>query len=70
MYLLIVPWFVVVEGIYLLRHPRTFSGPAAFLWGVITGCSAIFIRDDWGIGLVPVIHIVAIMVYYFVKLHR
>lgn len=69
-YFLIVPWFVIVEGIYLLRHPRTFNGVAAFLWAAITGSSVFFIGKDWKLGLVPVIHVVAIVVYYGVKLRR
>ena len=70
LYLLIVPCFVVSEGIYLLRHQRTFNGLAAFLWAVITGTSVFFIGKDWKLGLVPVIHVVAIAVYYLVKLRR
>lgn len=70
MYLLIIPWFVITEGIYLLRHPRTFNGLAALLWLVITGTSVFFIGKGWKLGLVPVIHVIGIAVYYFVKLRR
>lgn len=67
-YLLIVPVFLLTEGIYLVRHPRTFNRRAAFFWVAITGMSLFFIRNDWRLGLVPVIQVVGIMVYYFVKL--
>ena len=70
LYFLIVPWFVIMEGIYLLRHPRTFNGLAAFLWVVISGASGFVIYDGRNLGLVPVFHVVAIGVYYFVKLRR
>jgi hypothetical protein len=69
-YLLILPAFVLREGIYLVRHPKTFSGLAALLWLVITGTSVFFIGKGWKLGLVPVIHVIGIAVYYFVKLRR
>lgn len=67
-YFLIIPFFLLTEGIYLVRHPRTFNGRAVFFWVAITGMSAFFIKSDWRLGLVPVFHVVAIMVYYFVKM--
>ena len=69
-YLLAVPVFVVTEGIYLVRHPRTFSGLASFLWAVMTGISFLFIGNTWTLPWVPVMHIVAIGVYYFVKVRK
>jgi len=69
-YLLILPAFMVTEGIYLVKHPRTFSGLAAFVWAVISGVSFIFVSSERTLPLVPVTHVVGIAVYYFVKLHR
>jgi hypothetical protein len=69
-YLLILPAFVLSEGIYLVKHPKTFNGLAALIWLVITGTSFFFIGKGWKFGLVPVIHVIGIAVYYFVKLRR
>ena len=66
-YFLIVPWFVVSEGIYLLRHPRTFNGLAAFVFLVVVGIGFIFARNERTLGLVAVIHVVAIGLYYTIK---
>jgi hypothetical protein len=67
LYFLIVPLFVIKEGIYLLKHPRTFSGLAALLWAVITGASGFLIYDWKHLEFVPIFHVVAIGVYYVVK---
>jgi len=69
-YFLIIPAFVLTEGIYLARHPRTFSGLAAFLWAVIIGLSLFFISNVRTLPWVPVIHVFGIVVYYFVKVRR
>ena len=69
-YLLALPLFVVTEGIYLVRHPRTFSGLAALVWFLITGISFLFIGNTRTLPWVPVMHVVAIGVYYFVKVRR
>ena len=69
-YLLILPAFMVTEGIYLVKHPRKFSGLATFLWAVISGISFLFISSDRTLPWVPVVQTVAIGVYYLVKIKR
>ena len=69
-YLLAVPVFIMAEGIYLVKHPRTFSGLAAFLWAVISGIGFFLgVKDEslaeWAIG-----QVVALIVYYMIKLHK
>ena len=69
-FLLILPGFILVEGIYLIRHPRTFNGLAAFVWAVISGLGFLVglkeqSLEAWSIG-----QLIAVMVYYGVKLHR
>ena len=67
--LLIIPWFLFVEINYLFKHPWTFNLTAALVWAVITGFSALFVADDWRLGLVPVIHAAAVGVYYILKIN-
>ena len=69
-YLVLAPCFVLTEGMYLLRHPRTFNGLAAFLWAVITGASGFLISEGSNLHFVPVVQVFAIVVYYVVKLLR
>ena len=67
-YLLILPAFILSEGIYLVRHPKTFRGLAASVWLVITGISFLFIGNNRTLPWVPVMHVVAIGAYYLVKM--
>ena len=67
--LLVVPAFVVYEGIYLLRHPRTFNGLAVFVFLVVVGIGFIVARNERTLGLAGLIHVVAIGLYYVIKLH-
>ena len=69
-FLFVLPCFIIVEGIYLLRHPRTFSGLAVCVWAVISGIGFFLgLKDEslaeWAIG-----QVVALIVYYMIKLHR
>ena len=65
--MLIVPVFLLREGIYLARDPKTFNGLAAFVFLVVAGIGLIFTRNERTLGLVPVIHVVAIALYYIIK---
>jgi len=67
-FFLIIPAFLLTEGRYLFKHPKTFSWPAAFVWLLVTGFSFIFVGSERTLGLVPLIHVVAIALYYFIKL--
>jgi len=67
MYFLIIPAFIFYEGGYLICHPWTFNWTATIVWATITAISLIFVREGPILGIVPVIHCVAIMVYYWVK---
>ena len=69
-FLLVLPGFILLEGIYLIRHPRTFNGLAAFVWAVISGLGFLVglkeqSLEAWSIG-----QLVAVAVYYGIKLHR
>ena len=67
-YLLVLPAFILTEGIYLVKHPKTFRGLAALVWFVITGISFLFIGNTRTLPWVPVMHAVAIGAYYLVKM--
>jgi len=69
-YLLIIPVFVFVEGKRLLRRPKTFNGLAALVWFVITASSFIFVLNNKMLGFIPIVHVVAIMVYYSLTFRR
>ena len=67
-YLFFIPSFVVVEGIYLLRNPRTFRAPAVFVYLGFVGLSIIFALDRSMGVLVPFTLCGGIGAYYFVKM--
>jgi hypothetical protein len=69
MYLLIIPAFIFYEGRYLIRHPWTFNWTATIVWATITAIGFIFVREGPILGIVPVIHCVAIMAYYYLKIN-
>src|SRR4030042_207863 len=60
--------FVVAEGIYLIRNPRTFRAPAVFVYLGFLGLSVIFglNRSTWN--LVPFTLAVGVSAYYGVKM--
>ena len=62
-----VPAFILAEGTYLVRHQKKFSWFAVFAWAVITGSSIFFISNKPTLPLVPVIDMVAIVVYYLLR---
>ena len=67
-YLFFIPSFVVVEGIYLLRNPRTFRAPAVFVYLGFVGLSIIFaLNESWAV-LVPFILCGGFGGYYVVKM--
>lgn len=69
-YFIIIPVFILTEGPYLIRHPKTFNTLASILWVFITGISFLFIPNIRTLPIIPIIHAVAIAIYYLVKLHR
>ena len=67
-YLLFIPGFVIMEGLYLLRHPKTFRAPAVFVYLGIVGISLIFCLREGTVVLVPFTLAGAFGAYYFVKM--
>jgi len=70
LYLLIVPAFLLSEGLYLVRHPKTFRWSAALVWLLITGFGTLFALDKSTLPLVPVAQGVGVLAYWFVKFQR
>jgi len=64
------PCFVVVEVIYLIRHPGTFSGLAVFVGLAIGAISYLFLYKGESFLLVFITQAIAIFAYYGIKLHR
>lgn len=70
MWLLAFPFWLVVEVIYLIRHPRAFSGLAAFVGLAIGGIGYLFLFKGDLPWLGFIMHAIAIWAYYFIKLHK
>ena len=63
-------FLVIGEIVYLIRHPRTFSGLALFVFLVICGIGGLFLYrggPSWWVGVTLA---VAVFSYYRIKLHR
>jgi len=67
-YMIGIPGFVVVEGVYLLRKPRTFRAPAVFVYLGFVGLSLVFALDGWSGEFVWFTLCGGIFAYYFVKM--
>ena len=70
MWLLSVPVLFVAEVIYLIRHPRTFSGLAALIGLFIVGVSYLFAYRGDPPAVVYITQVVGVFTYYGIKLHR
>ena len=70
MWLLSFPVIVVVEVVYLIRHPRTFSGLAAFVGLAIGAISYFFMYKGESFLLVFITQAIGVCSYYGIKLHR
>ena len=70
MWLLAIPLLIIAEVVYLIRHPRTFSGLALFVFLVICGIGALFLYRGGPVWWVWVTWVVAVFSYYGIKLHR
>lgn len=68
--MLIIPVFLFREIRFLIRHPKTFSPLATILWVLITAASIPFMENKPTLGLVPVIHAIAVGVYYWAKWYK
>lgn len=69
-FLLVLPWFIIVEGIYLLRHPRTFNGVAVCVWAGVSGIGFLVGLKEQNLVVWCIGQLVAVMVYYLIKFHR
>jgi len=69
-FLLVLPGFILAEGINLIRHPSTFNGLAAFIWAVISGLGFLVGLKEQSLAAWSIGQIIAVVVYYGVKLHR
>jgi len=67
-YVLFIPGFIIVEGRYLLRHPKTFRAPAVFVYVGVVGLSVIFALSMDTLVVVPFMLAGAVGAYYFVKM--
>ena len=67
-YAIWIPGFVVVEGIYLLRHPWTFRAPAVFVYLGFVGLSLVFALNESTWVLVPFTLAGGFGAYYIVKM--
>ena len=70
MWLLALPGWIIIEVVYLVRHPRTFSWPAAVVGLPLAGFSYLFLFRGESLNLVYVTQVAAVLVYYLIKLKR
>jgi hypothetical protein len=69
-FLLVLPLFVITEGIYLLRHPRTFNGVAVCVWAGVSGIGFLVGLKEQSLPAWAIGQIIAVVVYYWIKVSK
>jgi hypothetical protein len=69
-WLLGLPFITIYEVVYLVRHPRTFSWPAALVGLLLAGFSYLVLFTGGSPYVVYITQSAAVLLYYFIKLKR